>query len=461
MEIAGDGSRGDGSRREIDADAENFIIRFYLRLQMINKYLKTYGLLRRLTALSLTIALMLCAVASASGTNAAIDARKEERGEVESKLDDVRKQLGENEDENAQLLIERRALSDTLDASQMEYDELLTLLHIYEDTLSQTDVNLEEAERDCDNQLELLKSRIRGMYMNQDGSIFEALLSSEDITSFMDKLELFSIISNHDNEILENYRSARANLEDKRSIQAALTEQTGERADEQKREVDALDLSREELEDRITDMQAKIDLLATIEDDLEAQSAKLENEIKELVAKAEAEAAEAARKKAAEEAARKKAAEEAARKKAAEGNSAQTTTQAASDGSGKMLWPAPGYKTISSPYGNRMHPIKKKTLFHSGIDIAAPSGVNIVAAKSGTVIISRMESGYGNTVVIDHGGGITTLYGHCSKLLVKAGQKVKAGETIAKVGSTGVSTGPHLHFEVRKNGSPVNPSGYL
>ena len=150
-----------------------------------------------------------------------------------------------------------------------------------------------------------------------------------------------------------------------------------------------------------------------------------------------------------------------AEKPGAQGGGSASQAASSKKGSGEFLWPAPGYSRISSSFGNRMHPIKKKVLQHTGIDIAAPSGASVVAAKGGTVIIAEVQGGYGKTVVISHGNGLTTLYGHCSKLLVESGQTVKAGAVIAKVGSTGVSTGPHLHFEVRKNGSPVQPLNYL
>ena len=128
---------------------------------------------------------------------------------------------------------------------------------------------------------------------------------------------------------------------------------------------------------------------------------------------------------------------------------------------GIMTWPLPNYYTITSPYGNRLHPILKKYKLHTGIDIAGSgcNGKNIVAAAAGKVITAGWLSGYGYTVMIDHGGGVVTLYAHSQKLLVKVGQQVKAGEKIALVGSTGNSTGPHLHFEVRLNGKYVNPIG--
>jgi murein DD-endopeptidase MepM/ murein hydrolase activator NlpD len=124
-------------------------------------------------------------------------------------------------------------------------------------------------------------------------------------------------------------------------------------------------------------------------------------------------------------------------------------------------WRRPASGRLSSRYGMRYHPILRRRKLHTGDDIAAGYGSSIKAAKGGRVLYSGWKKGYGNTVIIDHGGGVTTLYGHASKLDVKAGQPVKSGQTIANVGSTGYSTGPHLHFEVRKNGRPINPTPYL
>ncbi|MEO0686911.1 MAG: M23 family metallopeptidase, partial [Cyanobacteria bacterium J06649_11] len=128
-------------------------------------------------------------------------------------------------------------------------------------------------------------------------------------------------------------------------------------------------------------------------------------------------------------------------------------------GSGIMAFPSDGY--ISSPYGWRSHPILGRGRLHTGIDFAANYGSTIRAADSGTVLYSGWYGGYGKTVIINHGKGISTLYGHSSKLYVKSGENVKRGQPIAAIGSTGFSTGPHLHFEVRKNGTPVNPAKYL
>jgi murein DD-endopeptidase MepM/ murein hydrolase activator NlpD len=126
--------------------------------------------------------------------------------------------------------------------------------------------------------------------------------------------------------------------------------------------------------------------------------------------------------------------------------------------SGRFIRPVEG--RITSGYGMRVHPIFKVRKMHTGIDIAAPTGTPIHAADSGVVVEAGYIRGYGYTVIIDHGGGVATLYAHCSAILVAVGQEVKQGQIIARVGSTGYSTGPHLHFEVRINGEPVNPLSY-
>ncbi|MEA5462405.1 murein hydrolase activator EnvC family protein [Leptothoe sp. PORK10 BA2] len=128
-------------------------------------------------------------------------------------------------------------------------------------------------------------------------------------------------------------------------------------------------------------------------------------------------------------------------------------------GTGQMSFPTAGQ--ITSRFGSRFHPVLGYNRFHAGVDFGAPYGTGIVAADSGTIIFSGWYGGYGNSVIIDHGGGLTTLYAHASRLNVSEGQSVSKGQAIAAVGSTGLSTGPHLHFEVRRDGNPVDPLRFL
>jgi murein DD-endopeptidase MepM/ murein hydrolase activator NlpD len=151
--------------------------------------------------------------------------------------------------------------------------------------------------------------------------------------------------------------------------------------------------------------------------------------------------------------------EETSREIAEQINKEQQNNPSESLGSGKMMWPVTG--RITSPFGWRYHPILHKKKYHNGEDIAVPRGTTVHAADSGVVAVSGWRGGYGNYVAINHGNGISTGYGHNSRLLVNEGDKVVKGQAIALSGSTGLSTGPHVHFEVRKNGEPVNPIPYL
>ena len=128
---------------------------------------------------------------------------------------------------------------------------------------------------------------------------------------------------------------------------------------------------------------------------------------------------------------------------------------------GAMTWPIPGYTTITSEYGMRVHPITGAYKLHTGTDIGAPMGADFVASAKGVVTKATFNTAYGNMVIIDHGGGVQTLYAHGSEILVQVGQEVEAGTPVLKVGSTGYSTGPHAHFEIRINGQTVNPLDYL
>jgi len=366
-----------------------------------------------------------CSEVIPSLANSDINNRRQEQKDVNSQLGEVREEMDDAVTERKELERLMNELENLKEQSEMTYDELLDLLDAYNGEIDTANGAIEESERLFAEQEELLKARVRHMYMHSNTSSLDVLVESEDLVSFMEKMELYSAISRHDKDILENYKSALMDWEYKRGVQLTNAKDTREKADDQEKQLEGLEEDRTDLERRIWNARRDIDRLNRQEDELEKKSKQLEKEIKELTDKQNA--------------------------------AAKAAAKPVTYNGGAMKWPAPGYTTISSPYGNRMHPVYKVVRKHTGLDIAAPKGANVVAAKGGTVISAGWQGGYGNAVIIDHGGGITTLYGHCSKLLVKTGDNVKEGAIIAKVGSTGVSTGNHLHFEVRKGGVPINP----
>ncbi|MDR3120859.1 MAG: hypothetical protein LBU58_05945, partial [Clostridiales bacterium] len=337
---------------------------------------------KRCLVLLLAAAVVFSGGSGAFGTGAAIDSKKQEQRGVDEQLGGVRQERQENLGESERLQEEKAALEGVKAESEMTYNELVERLRYYETELDNVNRACVEAEENCLAQRERMLSRVRGMYMNTDGSTLESLLASSDITSFMEKVELFSVISDHDGEVLEDYKAALADMEYKRAIQASLAQETEGKVNVQQRAIEELSLTREELISRLSGLQTKIERLDSLEGELEDQSKKLESEIRELTKKAEAEAAAAAAaaKAAAEKAAAEKAAAEraSAQRAAAETAAAQSDSTAAKAEStaaeakspaateaaaapksrdGEMHWPLPGYTTLSSTFGTRVHPV--------------------------------------------------------------------------------------------------------
>jgi len=341
-----------------------------------------------------------------------------QKNTVDKKITDVSKQKKSEENKLKSVKSEKEEILSAQQQENKEYNTLLNEVNELNKSLKELDDAINQSEQEYNKQLELFKSRIRIMYENGNTTYIEMLAESENIVDFYGRMEVLTAISKNDKELVEELVKAKNDIEYKRTLTADKKDQIQSKANESLRTLDQLKVSRAELDKEIRNINSKLEKLEKEEDALIKKSKDLISQIKNLQTK---------------------------------GNYA----------GGKMLWPVPSSSKISSSFGNRMHPILKRKKMHTGIDISAKNGVSILAANKGTVIMSGWQSGYGNTIVIDHGGGITTLYAHCSKLLYQVGASVKAGDTIAKVGSTGLSTGPHLHFEVRKNGTPQNPQNYV
>lgn len=290
--------------------------------------------------------------------------------------------------------------------------------------------------------------------MNGKVGYLELLLTSTSIKDFFARQEMIQSIAEHDTELIEYMKEQRDFIEEKKTelkAQRASVEVAKNKLNSRKNDLTKASRDKELAMGRLeTD---KVALEREI-DKFNQDSKRVGNQIVAAQKALEAKRAEEARK-----------AEEA--KKAAENNNSNQSSgsQTGSNDNpytgGRMAWPVPGYSRISSYYGYRVHPVLGIPKGHTGIDIPAPTGTPVKAGASGTVIFSGWNGGYGNAVIIDHGNGIATLYGHNSSLLVSVGQKVSTGQAIARVGSTGMSTGPHCHFEVRKNGNTVDPLPWL
>ncbi|NJD04122.1 MAG: peptidase M23 [Ruminiclostridium sp.] len=344
---------------------------------------------------------------------------KNDKTDIDSRISKLTKVKQEELRKKAQLISKQNNITKQQTAEKKLYNELVREIDELMAAIEELDRSILEAEANYNRQKELLETRLRVMYESSNSTIFDLLAQSQNIIDFIDSMRYMALISQNDQKIVEELNQAKLEVEYKKRTQEEQKLELQLQADAKKARLTALRNSRAELDQEIQRSTSQLKKLEKEEDALIAESNKLSSIIKNL------------------------------------------STKAKYTG-GSMIWPTPNNFTIVSGFGMRKHPILRKIKMHTGIDINAKKGDSIVAANSGTVLISGWQNGYGYTVVIDHGGGITTLYAHASRLLVKKGAVVKAGDNIAKVGSTGLSTGPHLHFEVRKDGKPVNPlNGYL
>ncbi len=351
-----------------------------------------------------------------------------------------------------------------IDAKQAQINDTLANIDAVKTSIAQTEINLSDAQTTEANQYSSMKLRIQYMYENGDESFLDILFSSDSMIDFLNNAEYISEISKYDREKLIEYGETKdritnllANLETQKSEletrEAQYETELGE-LEEQKSVLDSKKSEQEVLQTSYTDLyNAKNNELSNLESQQSDTEYKKQLALKEV--EEQEQLVEQARKEyaawLAEQARLNKDADAAVAAKLAEINVTGFT------------WPVPGFNRITSQFGMRMHPILGYEKLHDGTDIsgAGINGTPILAAYSGTVVLAQSYWGYGNCVKIDHGGGVVTLYAHASAILVSVGQQVNAGDTIALVGSTGNSTGPHLHFSLIIKGEFVNPLDYV
>lgn len=394
--------------------------------------------LAALMALSLVFTVLGNTGALASQTQ--IDAIEVEKQKLQEQRADMQSGIDDLKNQKADVLSQKAALDEQNELARQEIELIDEQIEVYTRLIAEKAEEVDAAIETEDAQHETFTSHMRAMEENGRYTYLDILFNCSSLSELLTAIDDISEIMNADKRLYDQYTSAREHTE---QVKAEYEKTLLELGDKQ----DVLNADKLELESQI---EEAVKLIVELEEDIEAAVAEYEaNAAAEaaLQSQLDAIAAEIARQ------------EEEARKKAQEQKQEYTGT--GSTATGSYVWPCPASTIVTSPYGWRVHPIFNTERFHAGIDISANEGTAIVAADSGSVSVATYSSSYGNYVMIYHSSGAYTLYAHMSSMAVAAGDTVSQGDTIGYVGSTGWSTGAHLHFEIRSNGSTVDPLGYF
>ena len=342
--------------------------------------------------------------------------------QIRNNIKNKQQELNESRAKEKSLGDQVNSLEQQINSKQSDIDELEASISEAQAKLETLEEELAAAEEKVNTQNENLNARLRNMYKNGSVGFIDVLMDSGSFSEFLNNLSLVEKVYTSDQDVLEELQKAYDEIDAKKkeieTLQAELSE------------------SKATMEEQKSSLEADKASVEKKKSEIAADSAETQRELDKLEADAQALTSSIR-------------------------NSGSSSSSSKYNG-GIMAWPVPSCHTVSSGYGGMIHPTTGKYKFHGGLDIPGSYGSAIVAANSGKVIwAGNRGDSYGNYVIIDHGGGVSTLYGHSSKVLVSTGQRVSRGQRIANVGSTGRSTGPHCHFEVRINGSRVNPNPYV
>ena len=397
--------------------------------------MKQGRLLRRAAVLLLALVIFLpltgpgVVLEPSAVTQAEIDALKGSAGKLAEQKKDIQAQLKAVQADKSNALKKKELLEDQIDLIRQEIANINEQIAMYDQLIAEKTAELEQAEADEKAQFDLFCRRMRHMEEQGETSYWSILFTSGDFSELLDNYMMIEEIIQYDNQVIDSLVALQEKVANDRTVlEEAQAEQETAKA-QQMAAQDELKAQEDEVDKLIAEISAQEDLLEEMEEELNKAARALDAQIK-----------------------------------AKEREYAAQVANVPSESG--YLWPLPGgYNTISSLAGGRIHPVTGKPGNHAGIDIPAPSGTNIYAAKSGVVIHAAKGTGsswsYGNYVIVSHSDGTSTLYAHMSRIGCKEGQTVKQGDVVGYVGTTGRSTGNHLHFEVRSGSTRKDPVNYF
>lgn len=368
------------------------------------------------------MALVLCLVVALALPVWAADDLSQKQAEyqkVQDQIKQLEQKINSNSKSTKTVTSEINRLDKEIDQAEQQLVYLENRLQNTEAEIAATEADLATAESNLGVRGEMLKTRIRALYERGSVSYLEVLLNAHSFTDLINRLSQLKRVVNQDVAVVETIKTERAAIMDKQAYLQNKQQEATTLYQQTSQSRTQLASRKSERSTYLSKLQKDSVAYAASLEELEKTEAELERLIKE----------------------------------------AQKNSPGTASGTGTYVWPAPGYKKITSPYGWRT--LLGKRSFHAGVDIGAPMGAKIVAVDAGTVLYAGWLGDYGQVVIIDHGKGISTVYAHNSVLLVKTNDTVFKGQQISKAGSTGFSTGPHLHFEYRINGVKQNPLNYV
>ncbi len=377
-------------------------------------------------AMLLGIVLSFVSPASAAPSSPKLNTLRQNASALAAERKNIQREIEQNKRDRATAIEQKKAIDQQVENTSLQIETIEALIDELGAEIALKQVELEQALENQARQNEIFRVRVRAMEEAGDMQYLDALLDVDNFSEYLGRASTIQEIMDYDRNLMDEMQRTKEAIEEaKTTLESDRVEQLDARAVLEEQKAALIEQSAEqvrmieELENEEATYEAAMDAAEKAQNELQVQ---IDKELKELAAQQ------------------------------------KRVTYIG----GTYTWPLPGYTSTGSGFGYRIHPVYKTRRMHTGVDVGAPRGTKIVAANGGTVLKAGYNSGgYGNYVVIDHGGGQTTLYAHMSKVLTSVGAVVGKGDTIGLVGSTGVSTGNHLHFEVRVNGSAQDPMKYF